>query len=221
MPTDYAVARRYMVEALNERGIRDSAVLEAMLKIPRHLFVQEALQAQAYSDQPLPIGEKQTISHPYIVAYMTAALQLSGTERVLEIGTGSGYQAAILGTLVRRVYSLERLPSLARKARQILDRLSLGNVHIRVSDGTSGWKEQGPFDRIIVTAGAPSVPQSYLDQLEDEGVLVIPVGEHGHQVLTRIVRRNTRFIREELLDCRFVPLIGRHGWQKREGRSGE
>ncbi len=188
-----------------------------MRKVPRHLFVQEALQAQAYSDLPLPIGEKQTISHPYIVAVMTEALRLTGAERVLEIGTGSGYQAAILGTLVRRVYSLERLPALARKARRILDELSLGNVYVRVSDGTSGWKEQGPFDRIIVTAGAPSVPDSYLEQLEDGGILVIPVGEHGRQVLTRIVRRQNDFQREELLDCRFVPLIGRHGWQENQG----
>ncbi len=137
----------------------------------------------------------------------------------MEIGTGSGYQAAILGTLVRRVYSLERIASLARNARRVLDRLSLGNVHIRVIDGTSGWKEQGPFDRIIVTAGAPSVPQCYLDQLVDGGILVIPVGEQGRQVLVRIVRRGDSLRREELLDCRFVPLIGRHGWQDDQGGS--
>lgn len=209
-----------MVDQLRERGIHDERVLEAMRKVPRHLFVQQALQAQAYSDLPLPIGEKQTISHPYIVAYMTQALQLSGNERVLEIGTGSGYQAAILGTLVRRVYSLERLSGLAKKARRILDEISLGNVHIRVADGTGGWKEQGPFDRIIVTAGAPNVPASYLEQLDEQGILVIPVGERGTQVLTRVVRTGRTFRQEKLLDCRFVPLIGRLGWplQGEQGR---
>lgn len=199
------------------RGVKNEMVLEAMRKVPRHLFVEEAFQAQAYTDLSLPIGEKQTISQPFIVGLMTEALCLKGSERVLEIGTGSGYQAAVLGTLVRQLYSLERIPSLARKARQVLDSIGLSNVHVRVTDGTLGWQEHAPFDAIIVTAGAPSIPEAYLEQLSIGGVLVIPVGDQGSQVLTRVTRRGEGlFDEEQLVDCRFVPLVGRHGWQ--EGR---
>lgn len=213
--SDYAIARRRMVEQhVIARGVSDQRVIAAMLKVPRHLFVEEALQAQAYSDFPLPIGEKQTISQPFIVGYMSAALQLCGNERVLEVGTGSGYQAAVLAPLVRQVYSLERIPSLARRARRTLDALRLANVHIRLTDGTAGWQEQAPFDRIIVTAGSPQIPQTYIDQLSDGGILVIPVGDQGRQVLKRLTRRGDKILSEDLLDCRFVPLIGQHGWQQ-------
>ncbi len=211
---DFAIARRLMVERqIRNKGVSDPLVLEAMLKVPRHLFVEEALQAQAYGDYPLPIGERQTISQPFMVGYMTAALALKGDEKVLEIGTGSGYQAAVLGSICRKVFSVERIAPLARRARQTLDALGYGNVHIRLSDGTRGWEEEAPFDGIMVTAGAPSVPQDYLDQLALGGRLVIPVGDLGSQVLKRVTRLGeTRFHEEDLLGCRFVPLIGQSGW---------
>ncbi len=211
---DFAIARRLMVERqIRNKGVSDPLVLEAMLKVPRHLFVEEALQAQAYGDYPLPIGERQTISQPFMVGYMTAALALKGDEKVLEIGTGSGYQAAVLGSICRKVFSVERIAPLARRARQTLDALGYGNVHIRLSDGTRGWEEEAPFDGIMVTAGAPSVPQDYLDQLALGGRLVIPVGDLGSQVLKRVTRLGeSRFHEEDLLGCRFVPLIGQSGW---------
>ncbi len=211
---DFAIARRLMVERqIRNKGVSDPLVLEAMLKVPRHLFVEEALQAQAYGDYPLPIGERQTISQPFMVGYMTAALALKGDEKVLEIGTGSGYQAAVLGSICRKVFSVERIAPLARRARQTLDALGYGNVHIRLSDGTRGWEEEAPFDGIMVTAGAPAVPQDYLDQLALGGRLVIPVGDLGSQVLKRVTRLGeTRFHEEDLLGCRFVPLIGQSGW---------
>ncbi len=211
---DFAIARRLMVERqIRNKGVSDPLVLEAMLKVPRHLFVEEALQAQAYGDYPLPIGERQTISQPFMVGYMTAALALKGDEKVLEIGTGSGYQAAVLGSICRKVFSVERIAPLARRARQTLDSLGYGNVHIRLSDGTRGWEEEAPFDGIMVTAGAPAVPQDYLDQLALGGRLVIPVGDLGSQVLKRVTRLGeTRFHEEDLLGCRFVPLIGQSGW---------
>ncbi len=211
---DFAIARRLMVERqIRNKGVSDPLVLEAMLKVPRHLFVEEALQAQAYGDYPLPIGERQTISQPFMVGYMTAALALKGDEKVLEIGTGSGYQAAVLGSICRKVFSVERIAPLARRARQTLDALGYGNVHIRLSDGTRGWEEEAPFDGIMVTAGAPAVPQDYLDQLALGGRLVIPVGDLGSQVLKRVTRLGeSRFHEEDLLGCRFVPLIGQSGW---------
>ncbi len=211
---DYAIARRRMIEReVQGRGIRDERVLEAMRQVPRHLFVEEALQGRAYSDSPLPIGEKQTISQPYIVARMTEALELRGGERVLEIGTGSGYQSAVLSRLVSRVYSVERLPSLARRARRILDQIGCANVNIKVTDGTFGWEEAAPFDAIIVTAGAPAVPQKYLEQLGIGARLVIPVGTRDDQALVRITRTSQLDYSEERLSpCRFVPLVGRFGW---------
>jgi len=210
----YSISRRRMVdEQLVARGIRDPRVLAAMRDIPRHLFVEEALRSQAYGDAPLPIGHRQTISQPYMVAVMTEALQLGGDERVLEIGTGSGYQAAVLAKLVRRVYSVERIPELARNARRVLDALGLINVNIKVTDGTYGWEEQAPFDAIMVTAGAPSVPESYTRQLAVGGRLVIPVGDRGEQSLMRITRQDEdRCTEERLLACRFVPLVGGQGW---------
>ncbi len=215
---DYAIARRLMVERqIEARGVRDPLVIEAMKRVPRHRFVEEALWSQAYGDHPLPIGEKQTISQPYMVALMTEALQLRGGEKVLEIGTGSGYQAAVLAQIASRVYSVERIASLARRARLVLDDIGCRNVNIKLSDGTVGWEEEAPFDGIIVTAGSPGVPPGYLAQLAPNGRLVIPVGGREHQVLKRIVRQGAADFREEdVVGCRFVPLIGKEGWSEGE-----
>ena len=212
---DYAVARRRMVEQqISARGIIDTRVLEAMSIIPRHLFVGEGLQGHAYSDASLPIGEKQTISQPYMVASMTAALELQGDERILEIGTGSGYQTAVLSRLVKRVYSIERIAVLASRARKVLDQLQLSNINIKISDGTIGWQDQAPFAGILVAAGSPDVPAKYLEQLAVGGKLILPVGGQDQQILTRIIRQEDgRFKREQLMGCRFVPLIGEQGWQ--------
>jgi protein-L-isoaspartate(D-aspartate) O-methyltransferase len=200
-------------EQIIARGISDPRVIEAMGKVPRHLFVPEALAAQAYSDFPLPIGERQTISQPYMVALMSAALQLKGDEKVLEVGTGSGYQAAVLALLARQVFSLERISALARQARRTLDACGFARVNVRVTDGTLGWDDEAPFDGIMVTAGAPAVPQAYLQQLAIGGRLVIPVGDRITQVLIRVTRTGERNFREEqLLGCRFVPLVGDYGW---------
>jgi len=212
---DYNVARRRMVEQqIEARGIHDQRVLEAMLKVPRHLFVEPGLKSHAYSDASLPIGHKQTISQPYMVAAMSAALELKGDERILEIGTGSGYQTAILSLLAKRVYSIERISALAGRARRMLDQLVMSNVNIKVGDGTIGWKDQAPFDGILVAAGAPDVPQEYLQQLDFGGRLVLPVGDREQQILLRVTRlEDGRFKREQLMGCRFVPLIGEQGWQ--------
>lgn len=212
---DFTVARRRMVEEqLITHGIQDKRVIDAMLKVPRHKFVEEALESKAYQDAPLPIGEKQTISQPYMVAVMSEALALDGSEKVLEVGTGSGYQAAVLALLADRVFSLERIPSLARRARKVLDSCGFGKVNIKVADGTDGWQDMAPFDAIIVTAGAPNIPQQYLDQLAPGGRIIIPVGDRDSQVLTRVTRiGDQEYQEEQILGCRFVPLIGRHGWQ--------
>ncbi len=212
---NFSVARRRMVEEqVIARGVTDQRVIEAMRKVPRHKFVEEALEGKAYQDAPLPIGEKQTISQPYMVALMSEALALNGSETVLEVGTGSGYQAAVLTHLAERVFSLERIPILARRARKVLDECGFSKVNIRLADGTHGWQDMAPFDAVIVTAGAPDVPQDYLDQLALNGRLVIPVGDRGSQVLMRITRvGESEYQEEQLLGCRFVPLIGNHGWQ--------
>jgi protein-L-isoaspartate(D-aspartate) O-methyltransferase len=217
---DFSIARRIMVDRqVKAKGIDDSLVLEAMLQTPRHLFVEEAFQSQAYSDFPLPIGEKQTISQPYIVGLMTEALLLKGGERVLEIGTGSGYQSAILSRIASRVYTVERIPDLARRARRVLNSLGCHNVNIKVSDGTTGWADEAPFDAIIVTAGAPSVPEGYIVQLKPGGRLIIPVGNREGQVLKRFTcSPGGGCMEETLVDCRFVPLLGRHGWAERTGQ---
>jgi protein-L-isoaspartate(D-aspartate) O-methyltransferase len=211
---NFNIARRRMVdEQLIARGIRDPRVIEAMTKVPRHLFVPEALASQAYSDFPLPIGERQTISQPYMVALMSEAMQLKGGEKVLEVGTGSGYQAAVLALLTRQVFSLERIAALARQARRTLDACGFARVNVRVTDGTCGWEEEAPFDAIMVTAGAPAVPQPFMKQLAIGGRLVIPVGDRTTQMLIRVTRNSERGFREErLLGCRFVPLVGDHGW---------
>lgn len=196
------------------RGITNPRLIETLLKIPRHLFVQEAMAAQAYSDGPLPIGEKQTISQPYMVALMTDLLELTSNDHVLEIGTGSGYQTAILASLVRRVWTIERIRPLAMQARKVLDSLHLLNVNIKVGDGTLGWSEEGPFDAILVTAGAPAIPETLAKQLAPGGRLVIPVGDESNQTLLRIRKAADGTLSQETgIGCRFVPLIGQQGWQ--------
>lgn len=212
---DYAIARRRMVEQqLVDNGIDDSKVLDVMRKVPRHLFVESAFAAQAYGDAPLPIGDKQTISHPYIVAFMSSALALKGREEVLEIGTGSGYQAAVLSCLCKRVYSIERHTALARRARQVLDHVGCSNVQLKLGDGTLGWPEMGPFDAIMVTAGAPVMPARLKEQLKIGGRLVVPVGDKEQQVLLRITRSSDKtFTEERFHGCRFVPLVGADGWE--------
>jgi len=214
--TDYSISRRRMVDQqIVARGITDQRVIGAMRQIPRHLFVESGLQSHAYSDSSLPIGEKQTISQPFMVAAMSAALGLKGDERVLEVGTGSGYQTAVLAHLARRVYSIERISSLAAKARKVLDQLRLSNINIKLGDGTMGWKDQAPFDAILVAAGSPDIPAEYLAQLEINGTLVLPVGDREQQVLVRVIRlEDGSFKREQMMGCRFVPLIGEQGWQE-------
>ena len=210
----FKIARQRMVDSqIAARGIRDKRVLEAMRKVPRHLFVDEALWDQAYGDFPLPIGEGQTISQPYIVARMTEELGLKGDERVLEIGTGSGYQTAILAELSKQVFSVERIPSLLQRARTVLDKLGYRNVMIKLDDGTWGWKDYAPFDAIMVTAGAPVVPEPLLEQLSDPGIMVVPVGDEYSQVLTKIIKRDGKLFTETLEGVRFVKLIGDHGWR--------
>jgi protein-L-isoaspartate(D-aspartate) O-methyltransferase len=207
---------RMLDSQLRSRGITDERVLKAMEKVPRHLFVDEGLLDQAYSDGPLPIGSRQTISQPYIVALMTEALELKGKEKVLEIGTGCGYQTAILAELSDRVFSIERIASLAAKARRILDHLNYYNVLTRVGDGTYGWREEAPFDAIIVTAGAPEVPSIFMEQLAVGGRLVIPIGNRSIQTLTKITRLSENVNdteTEDLGGCRFVDLIGEYGWK--------
>ncbi|MGD0919168.1 MAG: protein-L-isoaspartate(D-aspartate) O-methyltransferase [Thermodesulfobacteriota bacterium] len=212
---DFPKARLRMVEEqIIGRGIKDSRVIAAMKKVPRHLFVEEALQSQAYSDHPLPIGEKQTISQPFMVALMTEALKLEGREKVLEIGTGSGYQTAILAQLAAKVFSIERIRSLAIRARKLIYELGYLNVEIKFSDGTSGWTEESPFDAIIVTAGAPEVPQPLVDQLATGGRLAVPVGDPYSQDLLRINKTGEGIKKEDLGGCRFVKLIGRYGWEE-------
>jgi protein-L-isoaspartate(D-aspartate) O-methyltransferase len=200
-------------EQVERRGITDVRVLEAMRKVPRHLFVDPVLAGRAYEDSPLPIGEGQTISQPYMVAVMTAALALQGGERVLEIGTGSGYQAAVLAELASQVYSIERIPALADRAQKILSRLGYDNVTVRVGDGSLGWPEAAPFGAIVVTAGAPSVPPPLVEQLQVGGRLLIPVGSPQAQTLRRVVRKEEGIEQEELVGCIFVRLVGEHGWQ--------
>ena len=210
-----AVARKRMVAELVKRGIEDQRVLGAMQEIARHIFVEEAMAAQAYGDGSLPIGEKQTISQPYIVARMTQMLELTGREKVLELGTGSGYQAAVLATLADRVYTVERIRPLALRARKALDSLGLLNVNLRIGDGTDGWAEEAPFDAILVTAGAPYVPQCLVDQLSPGGRLVIPVGDRSNQQLVLVVKGlDGEIVRQESDGCRFVRLIGKNGWSE-------
>ncbi len=211
---DFAVARRRMVEEqIGARGIKDPALLEAFRQVPRHLFVDEALWGQAYNDHPLSIGQGQTISQPYMVALMTDALGLTGSEKVLEIGTGSGYQTAILARLADWVYSIERLPRLSHRAQAVLEQLKIFNVNLLVGDGTKGWPPEAPYQAIMVTAGGPRVPRPLLEQLDQGGRLVVPVGDRRLQTLVRVTRRGDDFVREDLGGCRFVDLVGEHGWK--------
>lgn len=219
---NYAIARKKMVDMImtpaswERQPVVDRGVIDAMLKIPRHIFVEEAFAMQAYNDTSLPIGEKQTISQPYIVALMSQMLELSHKDKVLEIGTGSGYQTAILATLAERVCTLERIRPLALRARKSLDSLKLFNVMLKINDGDNspvGWQEEAPFDAIIVTAAAPDVPNVLLDQLAVGGRMVIPVGKETEQQLIKIIKLPDGTVETTTITpCRFVPLIGKQGW---------
>jgi len=212
---DYESERKIMVaEQLIVRGIKDRRVLDAMGKVPRHLFVEEALRSRAYGDYPLPIGEKQTISQPYMVALMTESLELKGNEKVLEIGTGSGYQSAVLAELCDKVYSVERIKSLAVRARKQLDLLGYMNVAIKIFDGTYGWLEHAPYDAIIVTAGAPDIPKIIVDQLSAGGRMVIPIGDEFSQTLVKVEKKKDRITTTNICGCVFVKLVGNHGWKE-------
>jgi protein-L-isoaspartate(D-aspartate) O-methyltransferase len=209
--------RRRMARDLEERGIADPRVLEAMGGIPRATFVDEALRGKAYDDSALPIGDGQTISQPWIVARMTELLEPDGTGRVLEIGTGSGYHAAVLSRVFEQVYSVERLLALSRKARGRIRELGIENVHFKVFDGSYGWSEFAPYRAIVVTAAVPRVVGALTEQLEDGGRMVMPVGEGAKdprelQTLVRVIRRGAETVREEHGECRFVPLLGKFGW---------
>jgi len=200
-------------EQIIARGIENPRVIEAMRKIPRHLFVDPGLAKRAYDDSALPIGEKQTVSQPYIAALMTAALELAGDEKVLEIGTGSGYQTALLAELCFNVFSVETIRALSRQARELLDRLGYQNIALHVGDGTLGWSDHGPYDGIIVTAAAPDFPDPLVTQLSVGGRLIIPVGDDQSQTLVRVTRNASGLEQEQLGDCRFVKLWGKYGWQ--------
>lgn len=218
-PFEYA--RREMVaRQIEDRGIRSERVLEAMRAVPRHLFVPGEYISASYTDEPLPIGEGQTISQPFMVAAMADALLLKGSERVLEIGAGSGYQAAVLSLLAREVIAIEAQPSLAESARERLARLGYCNVQVEGGDGSEGWPSEAPYDAILVTAAAPSVPPPLVEQLVDGGRLVIPVGRPEHQELIRITKRRGEIAQEFLYDCRFVPLVGHYGWQGKRTERG-
>ena len=207
----YTRERERMVdEQLASRGVTDPRVVAAMRRVPRHRFVQEALRARAYGDHPLPIGEEQTISQPFIVGLMTSLLELSGREKVLEVGTGSGYQTAVLAALARRVCSIERLPRLAERARAILESLGSDNVWVRVGNGALGWPDEAPFDRIIVTAGGPSIPPPLVQQLADGGRMVLPVGSPENQTLTVVENVGGEIRQRTHGECKFVKLVGKY-----------
>lgn len=208
-------SRRMMVEEqLKSRGIRDERVLKAMGSLPREAFVPEGSRRSAYADSPVSIGCGQTISQPYMAALMTELLELAGNEKVLEIGTGSGYQTALLALLAREVYTVERVPSLLEKAGETLEKLGITRVKYRADDGTLGWKESAPFDRIIVTASSPGMPRPLFEQLGENGILLIPVGSSSIQTLKVIVKKKGLPAENNSIDCVFVPLIGKYGWNE-------
>lgn len=214
MVDEYQISRDAMIK--NLRGhykIRDERVLDAMSNVPRHFFVPDALKSQAYKDNALPIEHKQTISQPFIVARMTELLEVTPEDKVLEIGAGSGYQTAILANLARKIYAIERVPNLTRKAQERLNKLNIRNVNLRCADGTNGWELHAPFDGILVAAGSPSMPEPLLHQLKAGGKLVIPIGQdQKSQKLIRVTRTTNGFHTEDFGACAFVPLIGEHGW---------
>jgi protein-L-isoaspartate(D-aspartate) O-methyltransferase len=212
---DYRRLRDLMVETqLIPRGIKDERVLRAMRKVQRHVFMPETMRSAAYEDRAAPIGEGQTISQPYMVAIMSELLELTGAEKVLEIGTGSGYQAAILGELAGEVYTIERVSALAESAGKTLESLGYKNVHVYAGDGTLGLEEKAPFDRIIITAAAPTIPVPLMHQLKEDGVLVVPVGERFSQVLLKGRKVKGSLVKESYTNCAFVPLIGEYGWKE-------
>lgn len=200
-------------EQLIRRGISNPGVLQAMGNVPREEFIPESFRHKAYEDMALPIGGGQTISQPYMVALMTELLSLSGTEKILEVGTGSGYQAAVLSLLAREIYTIEFYPAISGRAEKILSTLGCRNVHCRNGDGTMGIPEEAPFDGIIVTAGAPDVPRPLLGQMKEGTILVIPVGDRHSQVLIKGVKEKGQLRKEETISCVFVPLIGKYGWE--------
>jgi protein-L-isoaspartate(D-aspartate) O-methyltransferase len=215
--TSFDEARQQMVEQqLAGRGITDERVLQVMREVPRHQFVPEDLWDMAYRDTPLPIGYSQTISQPYIVAYMTQMLHLTPDDRVLEVGTGSGYQVAILSRLAEHVYTIERIEGLATRAEQVIKELGYDNVTFRVGDGGYGWPEAAPFDAIIITAAAPEVPQPLVDQLASGAPLLAPIGPTGYQELIRLTKQGERTQVDNLVPVAFVPLVGEHGWRERD-----
>jgi protein-L-isoaspartate(D-aspartate) O-methyltransferase len=214
-PDEWQRLRLDMVDKqIRRRGIRDERVLEAMSRVPRHEFVPEELQRRAYGDEPLPIGEGQTISQPYMVAAMTGSLGLQGGERVLEVGTGCGYQAAVLSELAKEIYSVELRPELARAAGERLGRMGYANVQVHSGDGSLGWPEFAPFDAILVAAGAPAIPAPLLEQLKDGGRMVVPVGSDAQQELMVVIRRGNDYELRRSEGCRFVPLQGAYGWKE-------
>jgi protein-L-isoaspartate(D-aspartate) O-methyltransferase len=214
---DFKEQRELMVKTqLIPRGITDERLIAVMKRVPRHLFVPEEIQHRAYDDMALSIGEGQTISQPYMVAVMTELLDLQGNERVLEIGTGSGYQAAVLAELSREVYTVERIAALADAATERFKSIRYANIHVKVSDGTLGWPEKAPFDRIIVTAGTPTIPEPIVDQLADGGIIVAPVGDRLSQQLLKIIKIKDNLREEYHTPCVFVPLIGQYGWKSED-----
>lgn len=215
MNDGYTTSRERMVqEQLKPRGIDDELTLQAMTEVPRHYFVDDAMRARAYGDYPLPIAAGQTISQPYIVALMTQMLQLKGGEKVLEIGTGSGYQAAILSRICQQVYTIERINQLLASARKVFDKLRYYNIVAKLDDGTIGWPEHSPYDAIIITAGGPEIPPPLIDQLADPGRLVIPVGGQEVQELQLVIKKDGKINIEHHAKVRFVDLIGKHGWSR-------
>ena len=212
---NYQKLREEMVTTqLVSRGIKDPRVLDAMRRVPRHLFAGDSNLRIAYDDMALPIGEGQTISQPYMVAIMTELLKLKGTEKVLEIGTGSGYQGAVLAELAKEVYTIDRIESLADKAAETFRSLSYRNIHVKTGDGTLGWPEEAPFDRILITAASPKIPDPLVEQIALNGIIVIPVGSRFSQELLKITKTDRGLLEEYHTPCVFVPLIGKHGWKE-------
>ncbi len=208
--------RKQMVEnQIKNRGVTDELVLKAMLRVPRHLFVEEAMRETAYGDFPLPIGDGQTISQPYMVAVMTEKLELDENCKVLEIGTGSGYQTAVLAEISENVFTIERIAALEKKARVKLEKMGYTNIAFKIGDGTLGWSQFAPYDGILVTAGSPNIPRLLFSQLVEGGRMVIPIGNSFSQILTVVRKQNGEMVEESSFSCTFVPLIGREGWEGR------